>query len=90
MWRFIKDFPQVVSRLVDRIDSPAIQDTLLHIIACEEAGVNGVVEVRHTSDNFNRYPLTEAFRGYISGFVKIRSLPSCSSCSRHMRHPLRM
>ena len=45
MLRFIKEFPQVVSRLVDRIDSPAIQDTLLRIIACEEAGVVGVIEV---------------------------------------------
>jgi hypothetical protein len=45
MLRFIKEFPQVVSRLVDRIDSPAIQDTLLRIIACEEAGVGGVIEV---------------------------------------------
>lgn len=45
MLKFIQDIPRVVSRLVDRIDSPSVQDTILRIITCEEAGVAGVVEV---------------------------------------------
>jgi SIT4-associating protein SAP185/190 len=45
MFKFIQEIPCVVSRLVDRIDSPSIQDTILRMITCEEAGVIGVIEV---------------------------------------------
>jgi hypothetical protein len=45
MLQFIKEIPDVITRLIDRIDSPAIQDTILRIIACEEAGVTGTIEV---------------------------------------------
>jgi len=45
MLKFIQAIPRVVSRLVDRIDSPSVQDTILRIITCEEAGVSGIVEV---------------------------------------------
>jgi SIT4-associating protein SAP185/190 len=45
MFKFIQEIPSVVSRLVDRIDSPSIQDTILRLITCEEAGVVGVIEV---------------------------------------------
>lgn len=44
MFQFVKSVPHVVERLVERIDSSAVQDTLLRIVACEEAGVSGVVE----------------------------------------------
>jgi hypothetical protein len=45
IFKFIQEIPSVVSRLVDRIDSPSIQDTILRLITCEEAGVAGVIEV---------------------------------------------
>lgn len=87
MLRFIKDFPQVVSRLVDRIDSPAIQDTLLRIIACEEAGVGGVIEVSQSMCCSDYIESSLASVVFTSGCASKRSSQSYLSCSHHMNPP---
>jgi SIT4-associating protein SAP185/190 len=46
MITFIKSMPNIIERMVDKIESPAVQDMLLRIVACEEAGVAGTVKVR--------------------------------------------
>ncbi|ORY35642.1 SIT4 phosphatase-associated protein-domain-containing protein [Naematelia encephala] len=44
MIRFVQTLPNIVERIMARIESPAIQDMLLRIVSSEEAGVSGVVE----------------------------------------------
>ncbi|CAK9784162.1 SAPS-domain-containing protein [Cutaneotrichosporon oleaginosum] len=43
MVRFIQSMPNIIERMVDHIESPAIQDMLARIIQTEEAGVSDVV-----------------------------------------------
>jgi len=44
MIRFIQTIPNFVERMMARINSPAIQDMLVRIVATEEAGVSGVID----------------------------------------------
>lgn len=44
MIRFIQALPNIVSRIMAQIASPAVQDMLIRIVSAEEAGVSGVIE----------------------------------------------
>ncbi len=44
MIQFIQTIPNVIERMMARIESPAIQDMLIRIVSAEESGVPGVID----------------------------------------------
>jgi hypothetical protein len=63
MIAFIKGLPDIVERMVDKIESPAVQDMLLRIVACEEAGAAGTIQVRSPSSMVSKSLLRAAHSG---------------------------